>query len=76
MGVAGGGVGVAGGVFLIWLLPYQRRLEVGHCVRFDLRFIPTRSARAKYDCDAEDLTELSFKKDELLLNCELYLYIG
>ena len=33
-----------------------------------VRFLLCRSARALYDCDAEDSLELSFKKDEILYN--------
>lgn len=38
---------------------------------FDLCVFFLRTARARFDCDAEDVLELSFKKDQILLNGKL-----
>ena len=41
-----------------------------------VHFLLCRSARALYDCDAEDSLELSFKKDEILYNgTHVHMYI-
>ena len=43
-----------------------------------VRFLLCRSARALYDCDAEDSLELSFTKDEILYNGThvlMYVYL-
>ena len=41
-----------------------------------VHFLLCRSARALYDCDAEDSLELSFKKDEILYNgMHVHMYV-